>query len=457
MTTPKKSPFLIISGSAYMRGILKFVLETLLHTDVTELSSEEKALQFLREVPDQPSMIVYDYTSDAYLIEDFVAYLKDHSKNVQIVVLVNKLRPEAVEEFQKYPQFTLIDESEIPKGLVAEAIKTFGDTEYMNESPYCRIDIDFLSILDGINKNLFIKIGTDKFIKVFNENDNTDLIDIKKYRAKGINYLYLNRETALWVIDQIQRQIDVFLKSNNFRFILRGANESAAKRFQQKIIRINQEVHVDKEFQETISKAVDRIRGIVEKDPPVSTYIKTLKQNENKYALFTQKMNLVSLISCMLAKKLDWISKVTLDKLVYAAVISDITLAVRPELLSIGSFSEFRRLKPTLSPEDQELYLSHPADAANLLKKYFPGAPPDTDSLAMQHHELPDGSGFPLALKADKISPLSALFIVASDFSFYYLMDDDPSLDDYFLKTQGKYDYMNFRKVLKALETIKRI
>jgi len=71
-TTVKKLPFLVVSNSPYMRGILKFVLETLLHTEVTELESEEKALSFLKNLESVPSMIVYDYTPNAYLLEDFV-------------------------------------------------------------------------------------------------------------------------------------------------------------------------------------------------------------------------------------------------------------------------------------------------------------------------------------------------------------------------------------------------
>jgi hypothetical protein len=83
MTAPtRKLPFLVVSSSPYMRGILKFVLETMLHTDVTELESEEKALSFLKNLDGVPSMIVYDYTPHAYLLEDFVGHLKEHSKLV---------------------------------------------------------------------------------------------------------------------------------------------------------------------------------------------------------------------------------------------------------------------------------------------------------------------------------------------------------------------------------------
>jgi hypothetical protein len=456
MTKIKKLPFLVVSNSPYMRGILKFVLETVLHTEVTELESEEKALSFLKNLDSVPSMIIYDYTPNAYLLEDFVGYLKDHSKLVRIVILVDEIREEGKELLKDQHQMVLMDESTLPAKLIDEAITLFSGSPYLNEDQYCQIDINFLTILDGINKNLYIRIGQDKFIKLFHEDDNTNLLDIKKYKSKGINYLYLNRETANWVINQIQSQIDIFLKANNFRFVLRGASDTPEKRFEQKILRIDDEVHVDKEFKEIIDKAVESIKTLVTKQARVEQFIKNLKENENDFALFTQKINLTSLIACAIAKQLDWISKSTIDKLVFASVLSDITLAVKPQLLNIQNLSEFERIKSSLNEEDQKNFLSHPKDAANLIKRYFTNAPPDTDSLVYQHHELPDGTGFPQGLRAEKISPLSALFIVATDFSFYFLKDEEPTMDDFLLKCNSRYDYVNFRKVIRALERIKK-
>lgn len=457
MTTKiKKLPFLVVSGSPYMRGILKFVLETGLHTEVTELDSEEKALTFLKNLDQVPSMIVYDYTPNAFLLEDFINYLKDNSKLVRIVILVDKIREEGRELLKDQHQMILMDESSLPGALIEESKTLFSGSPYLNEEPYCRINIDFLTILDGINKNLFIKLGQDKYIKLFHEDDNTQMIDIQKYKTKGIHYLYLNRETANWVISQIQNQIDIFLKANNFRFVLRGASDTPEKRFEQKILRIDDEVHVDKEFKESIDKAIEKIRSAVEKEAKVEHFLKVLRAQEGHYAFFTQKINLTALISCILAKELEWISKTTMDKLVFAAVISDLTLAVKPELLNIQTLHDFEKIKHTLTEEDQKIFLSHPKDGANLIKRYFTSAPPDTDALAYQHHELPDGSGFPQGLRAEKISPLSALFIVATDFSYYFLKDDEPTMDDFLLKCNSRYDYVNFRKVIKALERIKR-
>jgi HD-GYP domain-containing protein (c-di-GMP phosphodiesterase class II) len=456
MAPKTKLPFLVVSSSPYMRGILKFVLETLLHTEVTELESEEKALSFLKGLDHSPSMIVYDYTAHAYLLEDFVKHLKENSKYVRIIILVDEVRKEGKDLLKDFHQMQLMDESSLPAGLVEEAKLTFQGSPFLNEDPYCRIDINFLTILDGINKNLYIRIGQEKFIKIFSEDQDTNILDIKKYKEKGIDYLYLKRETALWVINQIQNQIDVFLRANNFRFVLRGANETPQKRFEQRLLRIDDEVHVDKDFKESIDKAVDRIRSTVEQQSNVAQYLKNFKDKNDQRANFNQRISLTSLVACALAKQLDWISKTTIDKLVYASVLCDITLVVRPELLRIGSLQEFENRRDKLSEEEQKIFLSHPKDASNLIKMYFNSAPPDTQVLAFQHHELPDGSGFPQGLKAERISPLSALFIVANDLVFYFLNDDDPSMDDFLLKCHHRYDYVNFRKVVKALEKLSR-
>jgi HD domain len=452
----KKLPFLVVSSSPYMRGILKFVLETMLHTEVTELESEEKALLFLRNLEQVPSMIIYDYTPNAYLVEDFITYLRDNSKLVRIIILVDKIREEGKELLKDQHQMLLMDESSLPGALVEEAKRRFDGSPWLNEDLYCRVHIDFLSILDGINKNLFIKIGSDKFIKLFHEDDNTNILDMQKYKDKGINYLYLKRETGDWVISQIQNQIDIFLKANNFRFVLRGASDSPAKRFEQKILRIDDEVHVDKDFKETIDKAIDRVKSIVEKEAKADQLMKILHEKKDNLAFFTDKIRITSIIACILARELEWISKATMDKLVYAAVLSDVTLAVRPELLRIQNLQEFEKIKPNLTEEDQKIFLSHPKDAANLIKRYFTSAPPETDALVFQHHEMPDGSGFPQGLRAEKLSPISALFIVATDFSYYFLKDEEPTMDDYLLRCNSRYDYVNFRKVIKALDRIKR-
>lgn len=438
-----------------MRGILKFVLETQLHLEVTELDTEEKALTYLRETGPRPAMIIYDYNPHAYLLEDFISHLHEGSKDVRIIILIDKVREEGVKLLKPTPQIKLMDEPRIPVDLVEAAKDLFAGSPYQNTTDYCRVDVNFLSILDGINKNLYIKIG-DKFIQLFQEDDDTDVVDFKKYIERGVKFLYLKRDTAEWVIEQIQKQITIFLKTNNFRFVLRGSSESAEKKFEQKILRIGNEVHIDQEFQHTVELAIEKIKELVKHNQHVGSLLAQFKSNQTEFAYYTQKINITSLIACTLAKNLEWNSRITIDKLVFASVICDITLAVRPQLIKIRTLHEFNEMRGTLSQEEIRLFLNHPKESADLLKKYFSSAPPETDVLAEQHHEQPDGSGFPFGLKTDRISPLSALFIIANDFAYYFLDEEEPHLQDYILRCQTRYDFPNFRKVIKALEKLKR-
>lgn len=450
-------PFLVISQNPYIRGILKFTLETLLHANVKELESEEKALLYLRDLTMFPGMIIYDYQPDAYLLEDFIVYLETNFKDIKIIILVDKIREESKELLKDTTQFRLLDKNELPENLIKEAEKVFLDQQFENTSEYCKIELRFLSILDGVNKNLYIKLGKDKFVKLFDEDDDTQTMDFQKYRDKGVDYFYITRETAMWIIDQIKKQISLFLRSNNFRFILRGANESAEKRFEQKILRMNDEVHIDKEYRAMVDQAVERIRNVIEKDVDVGQLINYLKAHNETYSYYVQKRNATALIACTLARELDWFSKMTIDKLIYAAALSDITMAIKPHLIRIRTLEELERKKDHLKPEEYRLYLNHPKEGAELIKNYFSSSPPETEMLAYQHHELPDGSGFPLGLKAERISPLSALFIVANHFTDYYLNDDEPNIGDYILKAESRFDYSTFRKVLKALQALKKI
>ena len=78
--------------------------------------------------------------------------------------------------------------------------------------------------------------------------------------------------------------------------------------------------------------------------------------------------------------------------------------------------------------------------------------PPDVDVLVVQHHERPDGSGFPSKLFAHQISPLSALFIVAHDLvSFLYDEGSHESLKDFVLRYKEQYKIGNFKKILANL------
>ena len=89
--------------------------------------------------------------------------------------------------------------------------------------------------------------------------------------------------------------------------------------------------------------------------------------------------------------------------------------------------------------------------------------PPDVDSIIAQHHERPDGSGFPRGLTHLRIGPLATVFIVAHDI-VTYLFDNDiaganveKGLDlDKFIEQKSKtYQMGTFKKVIAVVPKIR--
>jgi hypothetical protein len=65
-----------------------------------------------------------------------------------------------------------------------------------------------------------------------------------------------------------------------------------------------------------------------------------------------------------------------------------------------------------LTVAERSFAKQHPVQAARVAHQ-FKDLPADVELIIEQHHENPDGTGFPLGLKEHEIHPLSLVFILA--------------------------------------------
>src|SRR6185437_16447632 len=96
-------------------------------------------------------------------------------------------------------------------------------------------------------------------------------------------------------------------------------------------------------------------------------------------------------------------------------------------------------------------FKAHPAKAAEIARQ-FQEVPPDVDVIVTQHHERPDGAGFPRGIGYAYIAPLAMVFIVAHDMTQHFLNNGSKMDRDGFLaEAREKYTSSQFRKVLEAI------
>jgi len=65
--------------------------------------------------------------------------------------------------------------------------------------------------------------------------------------------------------------------------------------------------------------------------------------------------------------------------------------------------------KPRLAPADLEWIRSHPENGCRHVQAQWPQAPEATLTIIRQHHERPDGSGYPAGLTGRQIHPLASI------------------------------------------------
>jgi len=96
----------------------------------------------------------------------------------------------------------------------------------------------------------------------------------------------------------------------------------------------------------------------------------------------------------------------------------------------------------------------HPTHAAALVRE-FKQLPADVDVIVEQHHELPDGTGFPAGLKHQKISPITAVFILAHRLYTFNSHHQQPGsigiLADFEKSLPDTFQVGEFKKVIQVL------
>lgn len=95
----------------------------------------------------------------------------------------------------------------------------------------------------------------------------------------------------------------------------------------------------------------------------------------------------------------------------------------------------------------------HPSELAERLRVKRDLIPTETITIIEQHHELPDGKGFPAGVNASRINQLSAIFIVSQRFIeelFEEKFDYDKRFD-ITSRLAKRFNAKTFEKAMDAL------
>jgi response regulator RpfG family c-di-GMP phosphodiesterase len=283
-----------------------------------------------------------------------------------------------------------------------EGVSAEEEVAFTDESFSC-IKIDEFYSSQAVLFDIYIKLGSNKYLKILHAGDTFSKERIDKYKnEKKIDSLYFH--------------------NNDRRKYIQYNNFLAKKLIDNKVIptfnKVNHLKNVSEKFIEE-AFTVGMKPQIIEQGREVcETVFQLIESQKDLYQVLRSFQNfdpsayshsfLVTLYSTAIIKQFDWQSKTTIETTAMACMFHDIGKTLLPkELLGLPVTN--------MSPEQLEEYKKHPELGLQLVEPHRT-VNNSVKQIILQHHEAYDGTGFPFARKGTKILTLANIVCLADDF-----------------------------------------
>jgi hypothetical protein len=310
---------------------------------------------------------------------------------------------------------------------MSDDIKTIAEDEWKV------ISINLLKGSETASVDIFIKINDIKFVKIYGENDKALGDILEKYGDKEVTCFYCRKE-------DYQIFSDHYLKSGD-------VTDSGRKLLLLKDLLDN--FGVSKEVVDEVNNIADQNIELVKNDKSIAKFMMAML---NKGDYLTQHSMMVSTISCVLAKKMDWCSNKVLTSLSMAGILHDIMLT---EDILLNLKENDNNLKK-LAWKEIKTYKNHVKDVVTLLEKNK-DIPQGVIDIIQDHHEFSIKGDFTPKKVASSITQVSALFILADHFCHEVHVKGGISINS-FIENWGNFAQHfkkgNFRLPLACLEDL---
>lgn len=269
---------------------------------------------------------------------------------------------------------------------------------------YISVDIKkFRSSLKDLPFDVYIKLSENHYSHLFSKTSGLDFRRLEKYISRGVNELFIKKSDQPNLQKYLENSIHLFSNLENLN--LEKKVTLLLTKTEQNLAQIFSELNLSNET-------------ILETEAIIKNYSKISTQNPETLALFLKLISFgdylyyhsvcVSVFSILIAK--------------YLKIQPDI----REKIIGLGGFfhdigrsqisQEINFSKDKLDSDQWKKMKDHPKIGLKMLQdaSYLPD---EVRYIIYQHHERPDGNGYPNRLKNDEIYEYAKLISVCDSFS----------------------------------------
>jgi len=342
-----------------------------------------------------------------------------------------------------------LDHAQDLEGVSRAGEATPDSDKALSDVDTCRIKTSLLIRVGQLQAGVYIRLSPTKYVKLFQEGDQFDEADYTRILTeKKLEHLYLRHDECSEFLLKFKNDLLTLLKAE---ILAPNVNPELLDAVHETAQELLNKLGATREVQEVVKASIQVTIKAMGKSPKLSDILQRLTIDRDKY--ISSHSVLLPQIACTLAMSMEWKSEPTLQKLALAAFLHDMPLT-NHKLAEITNLTELNRRGDQFTPDEVKAYKSHPLKASEMAKQ-FQEVPPDVDTIVLQHHERPDGSGFPRGLSHHHISPLAAVFIVSHEL-VTALFESKPFVLEQFIESKKDlYHAGNFRKLWTHLSTLK--
>ncbi len=314
---------------------------------------------------------------------------------------------------------------------------------------YTKINVKALELYGSdFQIDIFLKLSQQKFVKICNKEETKahSKSILEKYKNKGVTDLYLITENYHTFVSAIRQMLSSKIKSLE-------SSGPAAQLGQlsvvHDVIKISfQEGYLNPDTMALAKELTSETSNSIAQIDIFEKYVefKASCSGEYLHALLT------SYLACAMAETFAWCNPEIKQKIVLASLLCDV-------MLNSSDFKEIRDKKNNTKELSKKI-IEHPIKVASLLQVDIGFVSRETLTIIREHHERPNGKGYPHGVNYSNVTILTAIYIIANYFieqmfdQNYQEEFQQEKMDRVVEQISEKFHSGNYRKACESLEQI---
>jgi response regulator RpfG family c-di-GMP phosphodiesterase len=451
----KKTKILLVDDEPEILNLLEIMLESEYDLSIVKASNGLDAHEVLKENSDI-KIILSDYSMPK--ANGGKLYQFNTSKTNLPFILMTAGSLDDYEEFKTFYKDNELnaflekpaDDEEIFKCInkVLDRQKSSrGNGSFPNEiektSEYKKVKPQFLTRFAHQDFNLYLEIGTGKFVQVATATNKDMKNVIKHYEPKNVDYFYLEKEDYNTFLQNTKDLLESPVKEEpqNLQEVTFAALDLAFTVAQEQLDALK----ISKMHQDFVNRSMDRVLTSIKENNDLFKILKNYLTQDD-YLVEHSILNIY--FTSYLLNKLNWSNDQTVKQMMYACFYHD--LEIRDQRLG-----KIRSLSELTDANEIEIVKEHTKKAGERMEA-LKGINHDAYKIILDHHELPDGSGFPQGLQSSNTPPMSCVFILSHDVVDFLIENNFQTqyLASKFQEMEATWNQGNYKRIFSCAREI---